>query len=124
VAYPVTDVASFYHNPLPLFAPEARKMAGSYTGGSPESFPDRYATIDTNAFVGNGVPPTQLIQPEQDHFVFPGPNQAFLQEVGRHGVETRLINVPFGEHADDELENGIHDQIFRQATLSFFDRFR
>ena len=124
VAYPVTDVASFYHDPDPLLGPGARKMVGSYTGGSPESFPDRYASVDANAFVGNGIPATQLIQPEQDHFVIPGPNYTFLQKVGGLGVETRLIKVPYGEHADDEIDNGMNNQIFRQATLSFFDRFR
>jgi acetyl esterase len=124
VAYPVTDVAIFYHDADPLLGPEARKMASSYTGGSPESFPDRYAGINANAFVGNGIPPTQMIQPEQDHFVNPDPNYAFLHKVGGLGVETRLIKVPFGEHADDEVDNGMHDQIVRQATLSFFDRFR
>jgi acetyl esterase len=124
VAYPVTDVASFYHNPLPLLGPGARKMAGGYTGGSPESFPDRYASINANAFVGNGIPPTQLIQPEQDSFVSPGPNYTFLQKVTGLGVETRLIKVPYGQHADDEFDNGMHDQILRQATLAFFDRFR
>ena len=65
--------SSFYHNPLPLLGPGARKMAGGYTGGSPESFPDRYAIINANAFVGNGIPRTQLIQPEQDSFVKPWP---------------------------------------------------
>ena len=81
VAYPVTDVASFYYDPDPLLGPEARKMASSYTGGSPESFPDRYASINPNAFVGNAIPPTQLIQPEQDHFVSPDPNYTFLVSV-------------------------------------------
>lgn len=124
VAYPVTDVASFYHDPDPFLGPGAQKMAGGYTGGSPESFPDRYASINSSTFVGDGIPPTQLIQPEQDHFVIPGPNYTFLRKVAGLGVETRLIKVPYGEHADDEIYNGINNQILRQATLSFFDRFR
>jgi acetyl esterase/lipase len=124
VAYPVTDVAGFYHNPDPLMSPGARWMTSSYTGGSPESFPDRYVSIDSNTFIGVGVPPTQMIQPEQDGFVSPSSNYKFLRQVAGLGVETRLITVPHGVHADDEVDNGIHDQIFRQATLSFFDRFR
>ena len=59
--YPVVDPAGFYNNDDPAFGGTARDMAGAYTGGSPQQFPQRYAAISSATYISAAAPPTLII---------------------------------------------------------------
>jgi acetyl esterase/lipase len=126
VMYPVIDLAANYGNgnPNPLLGPTGRMFSDSYLGGTPAQFPGRYSAVNPTSLIGPGIPPTQIVQPNHDHLVLPGPNIEFFEKVTKQGVDARMVKVPFGEHGDDLTDNGINDQILRQATLQFFSRYR
>jgi acetyl esterase/lipase len=124
VNYPVIDLVANYPNPDPLMGPTGRMFSDDYLGGPPAQFPERYSAVNPTSLIGPGIPPTLIIQPNHDHLVLPGSNIEFFERVTKQGVDARMIKVPFGEHGDDLTDNGINDQILRQATLQFFSHYR
>ena len=117
--YPVIDVARMYHNPDWLIGRFGRMMTVNYTGGTPEQVPDRYAAVTPTTFINAAAPPTLLIVPEADHLVVPEAAYAFADRARAAGIETRLIRMPYAEHAFDLSSGSIGSQLVRQAMLRF-----
>ncbi|WP_408589171.1 alpha/beta hydrolase [Novosphingobium sp.] len=117
--YPVIDPARMYHNPDLLIGVFGRTMTRNYTGGTPEQFPDRYAAIGSATHINAKAPPTLLIVPEADHLVAPEAAYDFATRARTAGIDTRLIRMPFAEHAFDLRSGSIGNQLVRQAMLQF-----
>ena len=117
--YPVVDPARMYRPVDPLLAPFGRLMGDNYTGGSPEQFPDRYKAIASVTHIHAKAPPTLLVVPQADHLVDPNAATAFASNAQAAGVETRLITMPYAEHAFDLRSGGIGNQMVRQVMLNF-----
>jgi acetyl esterase/lipase len=96
-------------------------MSERYTGGSPEQYPDRYAVVNSATHISAAAPPTLLIVPEADHLVAPDAAYEFNAQVQAAGVATRLIRMPYAEHAFDLTSGSIGDQLVRQSTLRFLE---
>lgn len=120
--YPVIDPARMYRPVDPLLGPFGRLMGDNYTGGSPEQFPDRYKAIASATHIHAHAPPTLLIVPQADHLVDPAAASAFAAQVRAAGVETRLIAMPYAEHAFDLRSGGIGNQMVRQLMLQFLEK--
>jgi acetyl esterase len=119
--YPVVDPARMYRPVDPLLGVFGRMMGANYTGGSPEQFPDRYAAIASATHINVKAPPTLLVVPEADHLVAPDAAYAFAAKAKAAGVETRLIRMPYAEHAFDLRSGGIGNQLVRQTMLQFLE---
>ena len=117
--YPVVDPARMYRPIDQLLGPFGRMMGDNYTGGSPEQFPDRYAAIASATHITAKAPPTLLIIPEADHLVAPEAAYAFAAKARDVGVDTRVIRMPYAEHAFDLRSGSIGNQLVRQAMLNF-----
>lgn len=117
--YPVVDVASFYSNPDPLLGRFSRLMATTYTGGTPQAFPGRYAAVRSANYIGAAAPPTLIIVGKSDHLVPPQPAYDFVRQARAAEVVVSIIRMPYCDHAFDVIQNGIGDQVFRQATMRF-----
>ena len=117
--YPVVDPARMYRPIDRLLGPFGRMMGDNYTGGSPEQFPDRYATITSATHINVNAPPTLMIIPEADHLVAPEAAYAFAAKARHGGVDTRVIRMPYAEHAFDLRSGSIGNQLVRQAMLQF-----
>ena len=117
--YPVVDPARMYRPVDQLLGPFGRMMGANYTGGSPEQFPDRYAAIASATHINAKAPPTLLIVPEADHLVAPEAAYAFAAKARDAGIETRVIRMPYAEHAFDLRSGSIGNQLVRQAMLQF-----
>ena len=113
VLYPVVDPTSFFNNRDKLLSGISRQMAGSYTGGTPEQYPDRYAAIAS-------APPTFIFVGQQDHLVPREPAFAFAQQALKAGIKTKIAAFPYGDHAFIGLYNSIGDQAYRQLTQQWF----
>jgi acetyl esterase/lipase len=94
-------------------------MGDRYTGGSPEQFPERYKAIASATHISTKAPPTLLIIPEADHLFAPDAAYAFAAKAEAAGVKTRLIKMPYAEHAFDLRSGGIGNQMVRQVMLQF-----
>jgi acetyl esterase/lipase len=119
--YPVVDVARMYHNDDVVAGRFGKLMSERYTGGSPEQYPDRYAVVNSATHISAAAPPTLLIVPEADHLVAPDAAYEFNAQVQAAGVATRLIRMPYAEHAFDLTSGSIGNQLVRQSTLRFLE---
>jgi len=119
--YPVVDPAKMYRPVDPMIGVFGRMMGNNYTGGSPEKFPDRYAAIASATHITAKAPPTLLIIPEADHLVDPNAAYDFEAKARAAGVPTRLIKVPYAEHAFDLSNSNIGNQLVRQSMLKFLE---
>jgi len=119
--YPVVDPARMYRPVDALLGPFGRMMGDNYTGGSPEQFPDRYRAIASATHINPKAPPTLLIIPEADHLVAPEAAYEFAAKAREAGVETRVIRMPYAEHAFDLRSGGIGNQMVRQVMLQFLE---
>jgi acetyl esterase len=119
--YPVVDPARMYRPVDPLLGVFGRMMGDHYTGGSPEKYPDRYLAIASATHINAKAPPTLLIIPESDHLVDPQAAYAFEAKARAAGIRTRLIKMPFAEHAFDLGSGSIGNQLVRQSMLHFLE---
>jgi acetyl esterase/lipase len=119
--YPVVDPARMYRPEDPLLGVFGRAMGDNYTGGSPERFPDRYAAIASATHINPKAPPTLLVIPAADHLVAPAAAYAFEEKARAAGIETRLITMPYAEHAFDLRSGSVGSQMVRQVMLQFLE---
>lgn len=117
--YPVVDPAKFYKNPVPLYGNGARPMAGGYTGGAPEQYPERYRTISSFTYLTSGAPPTMILVGEHDNFVLPQPTYEFAKLARSKGVPIELIRVPYVDHEFDAIPHTLGNQIFLNSSANF-----
>jgi acetyl esterase len=117
--YPVVDPARMYRPEDPMLGVFGRMMGDNYTGGSPEQYPERYKAIASVTHISAKAPPTLLIIPEADHLVAPDAAYAFAAKAKAAGIKTRLIKMPYAEHAFDLRSGGIGNQMVRQTMLRF-----
>ena len=117
--YPIIDVARLYHHDDFNAGVFARQMAATYTGGSPEQYPERYAAVSANTHVTPAAPPTLLVLAENDHLLPAAPAQQFAEAVRAAGVEARVIVFPYAEHAFDGPSGNIGNQFVRTMSVRF-----
>ena len=114
--YPVVDPAGFYDNRDPAMGATSRGMAGAYTGGSPQQFPDRYAAISSETHITAAAPPTLIIVGEADHLVPVDGTYRFAERATAAGVDVDLVAVPHADHVFDGRRGSIGQQAYRQLT--------
>lgn len=118
--YPVVDVADFHDNPDLALGSFSRRMAGSYTGGSPRQWPDRFSYVSTVGRISEFAPPTLLFVGEADHIVPIGPAYTLVDQLKALGVDATLIDVPHAEHAFGMMHGSMLNQLVLQASLNFY----
>jgi acetyl esterase/lipase len=114
--YPVVDPSGFYANHDPALGGISRDMAGAYTGGSPEEFPDRYVRISSDTKITAAAPPTLIVVGEADHLVPVDGTYRFADQARAAGVNVELVAVPYADHAFDQRRGSIGEQAYRQLT--------
>jgi acetyl esterase/lipase len=117
--YPVVDPAGFYNNDDPTLGSAARQMASSYTGGSPQQFPQRYQSISSASHLSDAAPPTLMIVGEADQLVPPQGAYRFTEQARNHGVDVELVRVPYADHVFDGRAGSIGQQAYRQLTVKW-----
>jgi acetyl esterase/lipase len=117
--YPVVDPAGFYDNRDPALGGTSRDMVGSYTGGSPQQFPERYAAISSDTHITAAAPPTLIIVGEADHLVPVDGAYRFAEKARAAGVDVDLVAVPYADHVFDGRRGSIGEQAYRQLTAQW-----
>lgn len=114
--YPAVNPAGMFDNDYPVTGPQGRAMASTYTGGTPQQYPDRYAAIASATHISPAAPPTLILLPEDDHLVPPADTYRFVEQARAAGVEVDLVAVPFADHVFDARPGSIGEQAYRQLT--------
>lgn len=120
VLYPVASPQGFYENPDVVLGPLARNMASTYTGGSPDEHPERYAAITPANHLGAATPPTLMAVGAHDHLVPPSGARELAEALDANGTAHTLIEAPFAEHVFDLLPGSVATQVWRAETLRWF----
>lgn len=117
--YPVVSVADFHDNPDPEYGPASQLMASRYIGGTPQEFPDRYASVDPLTHLTATAPPALLLHGTNDSTVQIDAAYAVIDRSREIGAPARLITLPLAGHAFDN-RTSIGNQIMRQTMRDFF----
>jgi acetyl esterase len=116
VMYPVVDAAGTYANRDPTSGATARGGLGAYTGGTPQQFPDRYASISSATHITAAAPPTLIVLGESDHLVPVDGAYRLTEQARAAGVDVELVAVPYADHVFDGRRGSIGQQAYRQLT--------
>ncbi|ANC30419.1 alpha/beta hydrolase [Isoptericola dokdonensis] len=114
--YPVASPVAFHDNPDPLLGADARRYAETYTGGTPDEVPDRYASIWPAVHVTDVSPPTLMVHGAADHLVPAAGTQQLGDVLRTHGVTHDVVLVPAADHVFDRAPGGVGTQVWRELT--------
>jgi acetyl esterase len=117
--YPVVDVAGFYDNADLVLGAVSRDMAGAYTGGSPQEFPQRYSAVASATHISPKAPPTLILMGAADHLVPTEGTYRFTDQARAAGVDVELVAVPYADHVFDERTGSVGQQAYRQLTAKW-----
>jgi len=118
---PVDLVESFKHPPSPDPL-DVRSVEAALIGGTLREMPARYADASTITHVGTGttpLPPTLLIYGGRDHIVEAKYGKTIVNALRARGTQVGYIQLPWADHAFDEVFNGPSSQI----ALYYTERF-
>ena len=118
---PVDLVESFKHPPRPDPL-DVRSVEAALIGGTLAQLPARYADASTITHVGTGtktLPPALLIYGGRDHIVEAKYGKTIVNALRARGAQVAYIELPWADHAFDEVFNGPSSQI----ALYYTERF-
>ncbi|HKJ74745.1 MAG TPA: alpha/beta hydrolase [Alphaproteobacteria bacterium] len=104
--YGPTDLVKGYNAPPKPDPIDIRAKLSDYLGGGPQSAPDAYRDASPTSHVRKGLPPTLLIQGDEDHVVKPRFARELRQDLLSKGDRILLLDIPWSEHAFDVVYFG------------------
>ncbi len=117
--YAPVDLTAGYRR-LPSFDPaNVRSMLRAYVGGTPERYPDRYRAASPIRLVSHALPPTFLIAGDRDQLVRIDFQREFANALRAAGARVVAVELPWSNHAFDQVPGGLGEQIARRDTLRF-----
>ena len=120
--YGPVDLVESYRRPPRPDPLDVRSVEAALIGASLEEMPSRYADASTITHVGTGttpLPPTLLIYGGRDHIVEAKYGKTIVNALRARGTQVGYIELPWADHAFDEVSNGPSSQI----ALYYTERF-
>jgi acetyl esterase/lipase len=93
-----------------------------FTGATPATNPDRYRLVSPISHVDSSDPPTFLVQGGRDYFTPPEQSPLLARRLEEAGVEHRLLELPYAQHAFDQSWGGWGSQITRPELKRFLEQ--
>lgn len=119
--YPPTDLVRGYtEQPVPDPI-HVRRVLENYLGGSPSTQTARYREASPLTYATRSLPPTLLIQGQRDHIVKPELTRAMFRALRANGNPAVLLELPWSDHAFDEVFSGLGSQIALRAIQHFLN---
>jgi acetyl esterase/lipase len=88
-------------------------------GGTPSQMPTEYAEASPITYATRPLPPTLLIYGRRDHSVEAKYGARLGAELSKTGTQVAYLEIPWAEHAFDEVFNGVSSQV----ALFYTERF-
>ncbi|SDR72853.1 alpha/beta hydrolase fold [Brevibacterium sandarakinum] len=111
--YPAFDVTGLYENAPagPGAGTGSRIFATSYTGGTPEEFPKRYAAANSATHLTADAPPTLVMTAMRDDVIIPADQFAWVDAARDRGVDVETVQIPLANHAySQKAKNSLGSQ--------------
>jgi len=90
-------------------------------GGTPEQQPACYRSGSPRYVVHAGMPPVLMIAAGRDHIVQLGLERLLRDELSGHGVSVTYLELPWADHAFEDVATGFHDRIALWYVRRFLD---
>lgn len=123
--YGPTDLTEGWNDPPQPDPASVRGLLETFLGGDPSTVPSRYTEASPVTWASGRVPPTMQIQGARDHVVRPRFARDLHQRLQAAGTTSVLLEIPWSEHAFDEVPHGLGGQLsvyyverFLSATLA------
>ena len=115
---PVDLTKGFYDlpNPDPI---NSRAVLNAFLGGSPKQFPERYQQASPYEYINQPLPPSLLVYGGRDHLVQAKFGRSLYDRLQATGTHAVWIEIPWAEHAFDQVFNGVSNQL----ALYYTERF-
>ncbi len=121
--FPAPDITAIWNTTNRFLGLRTHSVCEKYIGGSPQDFPQAYATVDVPHHVSSHSPPTLVIAGQHDH-VIPYQSQVqFVDVLAKKGAPHEFISLPFTDHFSLFRPAGLSGQIAFQAVDRFLDTY-
>lgn len=120
--YGPADLVTSYRSPPSPDPIHVRAIEEAFIGGPLNAMPDRYSdasTITHLATLGHTTVPSLLIYGGRDHIVEPKYGSTLTAGLAATGGEVTYLEIPWADHAFDEVFSGPSSQI----SLYYIERF-
>ena len=121
--FPAQDMTAIWNSTTSFLGIDNHQVGEEYIGGSPQAYPQAYATVDVSHHITRHSPPTIVIAGQHDH-VIPYESQVqFVDDLTKMGVPHEFISIPFNDHFFVFRPGGISGQIAFQGVGQFLDTY-
>jgi acetyl esterase/lipase len=117
--YGPADLIDAYRNPPRPDPLRVRELEEALIGGTPEQLPERYAEASPITYATRPLPPTLLIYGRRDHSVEAKYGARLGERLAATRTPVAYLEIPWAEHAFDEVFNGPSSQV----ALFYTERF-
>jgi acetyl esterase/lipase len=117
--YAPVDLADAYRHPPRPDPLDIRAVDEAFIGGTPDQRPAQYAEASPIAYARGRVPPTLLVFGGRDNIVEPRYGRQLRDTLAANGNQVAYLEIPWAEHAFDEVFNGPSTQL----ALFYTERF-
>lgn len=116
------DLVKGYEFPPQPDPIDVRSIIVSYMGDTPANIPDLYKAASPIENVRCGAPPTLLIYGDRDHVVDFRSAVKLHDALAACGTDVTLFELPWTEHAFEDIPWGMHSQRALAAVEAFLSR--
>ncbi|MFD6889635.1 alpha/beta hydrolase [Streptomyces sp. NPDC059957] len=116
--YPGTDVDSMWQDDVA----GTREAAELFTGGTPAQYPERYREVSPTTDIRRGLQRTLLVVGDRDRSARAETIKDFSASLRAEGIDTTVEELPFAEHAFDDVYGSLTSQTSRQVLLDFLSK--
>jgi acetyl esterase/lipase len=117
--YGPVNLTEGYNNPPRPDPINTRQVLKAFLGGSPQELPNEYKIASPISYVTRPLPPTLLVYASRDHLVQAKYGRQMYQALQTFGNTAVFLEIPWAEHAFDEVFNGVSNQL----ALYYTERF-
>lgn len=90
---------------------DVRQVMLDLCGGPPEQQPACYRSGSPRYVVHAGMPPVLMISAGRDHVIVPRMERFLRDELRGYGVNVAYVELPWADHAFEDVTVGFHDRI-------------
>lgn len=117
--YAPVDLADAYRHPPRPDPLDIRSVEEAFMGGTPDRMPVPFADASPISYARARVPPTLLVFGGRDNIVEPRYGRRLRDTLAASGNQVAYLEIPWAEHAFDEVFNGPSAQL----ALFYTERF-
>ncbi|HEY1682816.1 MAG TPA: alpha/beta hydrolase [Candidatus Tumulicola sp.] len=116
------DLRIAYEQPSQPDVIDIRHVLLDLCGGTPEQQPACYRSASPRYIVHSGMPPILMIAGARDHIASVRGERYLRDTLRSDGVSVTYIELPWADHAFEEVPTGFHDRIALWYVRTFLNR--